>query len=81
LWPNTTINIGIDIFVVSSFIHAYGQFNVLKYSLRTIREWVEELAAQEMIYLERSGNENEIPKGKKDVKSKEPDVTSGKFCT
>jgi hypothetical protein len=37
--------------------------------------------AQEIISVERSENENKISKRKKNAKTKEPDVTAGKFCT
>jgi hypothetical protein len=58
-------------------IHAYAQFNVLKYSLRTIRERAEELVTQEIIFVESSEIEDEISKHKNLKIKKKSDVTAG----
>jgi hypothetical protein len=71
------INIGIDTLIVSLIINCCGQFDVLHYSLRSIRERAEELAVQEMVSVDRSHNAKKISRHKKDVKCKEFGVTSG----
>jgi hypothetical protein len=74
------INIGIDTFVLGLIIHCCGQFKILKYSLRTIRERAEILVAQEIISIEKRKSGKEIPKHKKNVKSEEPGITTGDVC-
>lgn len=74
------INIGIDTFVVSLIIHCCGQFKILKYCLRTLRQRTEELVAQEIISREKCDSGKRIPKHKQTVNNKEPEITTGDPC-
>jgi len=75
----TTINIGIDTLIVSLIANCCGQFEVLHYSLRTIKERAEELVVKEMVSVDRSHNVKKNSRHKKDVKFKKLGVTRGKL--
>ena len=51
-----TINTGIDTLIVSLTANCCGQFDVLRYSLRTIKERAEELVVKEVVSMDRSHN-------------------------
>jgi hypothetical protein len=73
------INIGIDTLIVSLTVNCCGQFEVLHYSLSTIKERAEELMAQEMISVDKSHNAKKISRHKKDINYKKLRVTAGKL--
>jgi hypothetical protein len=75
----TTIIIGIDTLIVSLIANCCGQFEVLHYSLRTIKERAEELVVKEMVSVDRSHNVKKNSRHKKDVKFKKLGVTTGKL--
>ena len=50
------INTGIDTLIMSLTANCCGQFEVLHYSLRTIKERAEELVVKEMVSVDRSHN-------------------------
>lgn len=74
-----TINIGMDSLIVSLIANCCGQFEVLNYSLRTIKERAEELVVKEMVSVDRSHNAKKISRHMKGVKFKKPGVTTGKL--
>jgi hypothetical protein len=73
------INIGIDTLIVSLIVNCCGQFEVLHYSLRTIKERAEELMVQQMVSVDRSHNMKNISRHKKDINFKKLGVTAGKL--
>jgi hypothetical protein len=75
------INVGMDTLLVSVIINCCGEFKVLKYSLRTIRERAEELLALEKSFQEESLNANETLQSKENVRREQTGVSAGKRYT
>jgi hypothetical protein len=74
------INIGIDTFIVCLIVNCCGQFKILKYSVRTMRERAEELVTQEIISRENCESVKDVPEHKKNVRSKETGIITGDLC-
>jgi len=68
--------------IVSLIANCCGQFEVLHYSLRTIKERAEEFVVKEMVSVDRSHNaKKKVSRHKKDVKfkKKKTGYTTGKL--
>jgi hypothetical protein len=72
------INAGMDTFLVSVIINCCGEFKVLKYSLRTMRDRAEELLALEECSRGRSSNAHEELASKENVRREQTKLSAGK---
>lgn len=72
------INAGMDTLLVSVIINCCGEFKVLKYSLRTIRERAEVLLALEKSFQKESLSASETLRSKENVRTKQPGVLTGR---
>jgi hypothetical protein len=71
------INAGMDTLLVSVIINCCGEFKVLKFSLRTIRERAEELLALEKSFKVESLGASETLQSKKNVRTEQSEVLTG----
>ncbi|XP_021935176.1 uncharacterized protein LOC110837397 [Zootermopsis nevadensis] len=72
------INVGMDTLLVSVIINCCGEFRVLKYSLRTIRERAEELLASEKSFREENLSVSEMIQSKENVRTEQAGVLTGR---
>jgi hypothetical protein len=74
------INVGMDTLLVSVIINCCGEFRVLKYSLRTIRERAENLLALEKLPKVESFSVSEALESE-NSRREQPGYSTGEPCT